>query len=258
MKTIMQLLDLDYTKETTHAVDDWGSVPLHYASDEKHGNGHIVSLLIEAEDEFARFWKSSTSNQIKNRRSIMRNTVLESSDPNHAKPSDFPPAYGIYHKLFYTYRSRPCSYKLDNENKSPLFHAVASESGSDTIQPLLTPGYLCLKCFDSLAVELADVLQTEGNEGLRGHIIDELSKRRYFCLMFMDIYVHAVALIAYVISTEDFFSGKLQIYEVLVIWVCIAVNFIRECIRFKAQTTSYFFDYCETHRRLVFIITYLL
>lgn len=237
-KTMKQLLDLDYTKETTHAVDDCGSVPLHYASDEKHSNGHILSLLIGAEDEFTTFLKSSTCTQMRS----WRSSILESRGSNQARPRDFPLEYGIYHKLFHTYRSRPCSYKLDNEKKSPLFHAVASESGSDTIQPLLKPGHLCLKGFDSLVGELAGVLQTKGNERLRGHLIDELSKRRYFCLMLMDIYVHAIALIAYVISTEKFFSGNVQISEVLVIWVCIAINFIRECIRFKAQKSSYLLD----------------
>jgi len=207
---VKQLLASDSKSETTHALDANKTTPLLYACRNKDSSSKLVKILLQAEDEYIRIAKTERVNDY----------TPHDFNANAELRSD------MYKKLF-LWPSKRCSHWPDDRKTSILFHAVKSEAPDEVISQLLQPNQFHLKGFDSLVDEFASVLQKTKVLEMQGYLIDEMSKRCYFCLLLLDIYSHAIALVAFLVSSERLLLGTIGLNTISVIWVCIAIAIFR-------------------------------
>ena len=221
---VRELLAMDDKNETTRALDSELCSPLRYACCRNDKCDEIVRVLLESEQRYLEV--------------IM---AEEGEIPQNWEPKDFQRSDYTYNSSFLWATKNAASCR-DSAGKSPLFHAVKSEAHNDVIKELLRPEQLYLKGFDSLVDELAAICN---DREMQDYLIDELSNRCYFCLMFFDVAFHAIALCTFIFCSERLIHSDISHAEVIVIWICICIGVLRELARLQSQRSSYFLDFCK-------------
>ena len=74
-------------------------------------------------------------------------------------------------------------------------------------------------------------------------IIEKLSERCYFCLLFIDIYANAIALTAFLHASENLLNGAEALLECFFLLWCLIIFILRALIQIKSQTTQYFAEF---------------
>ena len=155
-------------------------------------------------------------------------------------------AYDEYKRLSIS-PNRYCAHHRDNNNKflSPLFHAVKTMSDHKAIALLLKPKQIYLKGFGSLIDDLAEVTEATKEKELKDHLIEELSRRSYFCVMLMDIYSHAFALGTFLYCTEMLKQSKIEAIEIYVLFALFGIGALRELSKLLSEGYTYIADLCK-------------
>ena len=216
---VEQLLSVDIRNETTRAIDDDGCTPLHLACDREDANGDIVKLLLDAEKEYLRIVNIDSGG-------LLHQSMSSDARINFVADSFLP-------------LNKTCAHHIDKSNKSPLFHAVKSEAEDSVVSQLLKPENFYLNGFNSLVDELALILQKTKSDEMQTYVIDELARRCYFCVMILDIYFHAVALVAFIFCSERLINATVNYTEITIIWSCIGIAVVRYVQEFKIFIMKY-------------------
>ena len=97
----------------------------------------------------------------------------------------------------------------------------------------MRPENLYLKGFDDeLITKLAKM--SVKNRRIQDSIIEKLSERCYFNLLFTDIYA---------LGTERLLGGRARLLEPSLLFICVLFFVLRELVQIKSQSTQFFADY---------------
>ncbi len=86
------------------------------------------------------------------------------------------------------------------------------------------------------------------NRRIQECIIEKLSERCYFNLLFSDIYTNTCALTVFLIGTEKLLNGVAGTAEPSLLFACVAIFILRELFQIKSQSSQFFADlwnYCQ-------------
>ena len=78
------------------------------------------------------------------------------------------------------------------------------------------------------------------NWDIQNCIIDKLTERCYFSLLFLDVYTNAFALYFFIAASEKLKKGEITLQEPLVISMCIVIFVLRQTIQLKSQPAQFF------------------
>lgn len=114
----------------------------------------------------------------------------------------------IAHKLHNDtdYKVKRSTHTCEDRKRSPLYLAVKAGAPESVIEKLLDPDHFYLKGFDSDLVGGLSAMAVK-NKIIQGHIIEKLSERCYFTLLFSDIYGKSCKLLSLCISSTQYFSS---------------------------------------------------
>jgi ankyrin repeat protein len=122
----------------------------------------------------------------------------------------------------------------EDRKRSPLYLAVKAGAPESVIEKLLEPDQFYLKGFDNALVAGLSSMAVK-NRLIQSHIIEKLSERCYFNLLFTDIYANACALALFLAASENLIAGEITVLKPLMIWACMVVFVLRELIQIKSQ-----------------------
>jgi len=116
----------------------------------------------------------------------------------------------IAHKLHIDkdYKVKRSTHTCEDRKRSPLYLAVKAGAPESVIEKLLGPDHFYLKGFDSELVGGLSAMAVK-NKIIQGHIIEKLSERCYFTLLFSDIYCKWCNLL-YFVNTRHFFADDIS------------------------------------------------
>lgn len=121
----------------------------------------------------------------------------------------------IAHKLHNDedYKVKRSTHTCDDRKRSPLYLAVKAGAPESVIEKLLDPDHFYLKGFDSDLVGGLSAMAVK-NKIIQGHIIEKLSERCYFTLLFSDIYGKSCKLLflLHFMNTIFFFVDDISFY----------------------------------------------
>ena len=200
---VYALLEMDYNGETTHIADEDGYFPLHCAVDRDDSNVTIVESLLVAEEHY--------------RVNLAKNSIFTEE------------------------KVKRSTHTCDNRKRSPLYLAVKAGASEQVIEKLLAPEHFYLKGFDSNLVTGISSMAVK-NTSIQNLIIEKLSERCYFSLLFMDVYANATALSVFLVGSQRFVEGTMTIQAPIVLLSCVGVFILREFIQLKSQSSTYFAD----------------
>jgi len=265
---IEQLLVIDARRETAHALDFEKRTPLHHACARENSNHEIIKLLLNAEKEFIEITRSEERNKEKENKDKKHEFVWCDNYMKWRAQSDSSirlagrinlgfsvvrnrhgdnierGIYDEYKRLFIS-PNHYCAHHRDNKFLSPLFHAVKTMSDHKAIALLLKPKQIYLKGFGSLIDDLAEVTEATKEKELKDHLIEELSRRSYFCVMLMDIYSHAFALGTFLYCTEMLKQSKIEAIEIYVLFALFGIGALRELSKLLSEGYTYIADLCK-------------
>lgn len=267
---IEQLLVIDARRETAHALDKEKRTPLHHACARENSNHEIIKLLLNAEKEFIEILRSEERNEKENNEKkyeflccenyikwrarsdtsiVLAGRTTFSDHINHGFSTpqssrhgdDTDKLYEEYKGLFILHNCY-CAHQRDNKSLSPLFHAVKTASDHKAIALLLEPKQIYLKGFGSLVDDLAEITEATKEKELKEYLIEELSRRSYFCVMFMDIYSHAFALGTFLYCIEKLKQSKIETTEIYVLLAFFSIGALREVSKILSEGYIYMAD----------------
>ena len=132
------------------------------------------------------------------------------------------------------HKMKRSTHMCEARQKSPLYLAVKAGAPESVIEKLLEPEQFFLKGFDSELVAGLSSMAVK-NRVIQCHIIEKLSERCYFNLLFTDIYANACALALFLAASENLVAGESTALKPLMIWACMVVFVLRELIQIKSQ-----------------------
>jgi hypothetical protein len=74
-------------------------------------------------------------------------------------------------------------------------------------------------------------------------IMEKLSERCYFCLLFIDVYANSIALGAFLYASEKLIKGEPAVTECSALLLCLVIFILRALVQIKSQTMQYFADF---------------
>ncbi len=211
LDVIQMLLDLDPDNRVIHFKDKRGMKPIHYACNKANADPEVLKRLLYKEKE-----------GLMNRSGIV--TKL-SSELNGATPK----------------RDKMLTHSLDIRERSPLLTAVTTGAPSSVVEILTRPENLSLKGFDDHSIRLLGAKVNQSEE-MKRHIVTILADRSYFTILFLELYAHTAAIVAFIEGSEKLLNGKLTTFEPAVLSSCIGMFIIREAAQVKSQGWNYFKD----------------
>ena len=219
------LLDLDPEKKTLHFVDHRGKKPIHYAIENSSAN---------REKEIGISTKQNLNFSV----TVEKLNILLTQEKMYNK------IRGNQNKRMATRTfddiKSLCS-SIDHRRQCPLLIAVRIGAEKDVIEVLSRLENLYLKYFDENAVEiLAKYVQDDSR--MRSHIIEKLSERAHFTILFLEVYANVGAIYAFLNGTERLIDGSLTYLEPTILCICISVFFLREFAQIKSEGVQYIND----------------
>lgn len=137
----------------------------------------------------------------------------------------------------------PLAQSLDYRNRTPLLTSIRAGAPDDVVEVLTRPKYFDLKKFDDFSIEVLGRKVNENDE-MKLHVIELLSRRSYFTILFLEFYAHAFAIIAFIEASERMLNPDKELTYFLpsVIGVCVLIFIIREMAQMKSQGWQYITD----------------
>ncbi|GFH48555.1 hypothetical protein CTEN210_05031 [Chaetoceros tenuissimus] len=235
------LLELDTHKASLHDVDIGRRMkPIHYACNNPGAKKEIIQALLESE-------KSADTKIIKKLLEEKQEERRKRAGKQNSKPSNKGQAV------------KNLCRSNDTRERTPLICAIRGNAPDDVISLLTEPDNLYLKGFDDHLVNLLGQKVKE-NEDMQDHILEVLSLRPYFSLLFLELYAHVFAIAAFItvsnrmriledqkiidpnaLSSDDetVFSSRF-LFAVLI--TCLAAFGVRELVQLKSQGWHYIKD----------------
>lgn len=235
------LLELDIHKASLHDVDIGRRMkPIHYACNNPGAKKDIIQALLESE-------KSADVEIIQKLLEEKQKERRKKAGKQNSKRSNKGQAI------------KKLCRSTDVRERTPLICAIRGNAPDDVISLLTEPDNLYLKGFDDHHVNLLGQKVKE-NEDMQDHVLEVLSLRPYFSLLFVELYAHVFAITAFIqISNrmrtfedqksidpnalnsedDDFFSSRF-LSSVLI--ACLAAFGVRELVQLKSQGWHYIKD----------------
>ncbi len=201
---IEQLLEADHQKATIFEVDEREYMAIHYVCDRTDAEPKILQLLIDAEERYI----TIKSNSFRGDGINVRGRMAQS---------------------------------CDKRGRSPLHLAVNCAAEDKVIEILLEPDNFYLKGFNHrLITSLAN--RSAKNKTIQKYIIEKLTERCYFFILFVDIYANAFALIFFLLGSERMIRGESRTVEPTVLLICLVIFVSRSIVQIKSQPSQFFAD----------------
>jgi len=204
---IKLLCEADPKRTTIIATDMNGSIPLHLACGHKDARCEVVKELIKADQERRR------GNDPKSGSSFCGLFVLKNS-----------------------------AEMLDRLNRNPLARAIQADAPTEVLAVLLEPRIIDVDCLNDRQVAmLAERIKKSGT--LQTAIIEIMSQRIPFALLFLQLAVNLLAVIVFLLHTEAIFRGEKELsWTDYVLWFCFAFFCLREIIQMASEKMGYIFN----------------
>ena len=210
------LLDLDSEKKTLHFVDHRGKKPIHYVVENRSASNNTDNFSVVVE----------------------KLNILLSQEKTYNK------ILGIQDKKISTRTfsdTKSLCSSTDHRRQCPLLIAVRVGAEKDVIEVLSRPENLYLKYFDENAVDIFAKYVIDDRR-MRNHIIEKLSERSHFTILFLEVYANVGAMYAFLNGTERLLDGSLTYVEPVILCICISVFILRELAQIKSQGVQYIYD----------------
>lgn len=264
---IKLLLDLDTGRRAVTLKDKSGYTPLHYACDHNNACTAIVQMLLEAKkvnDEYSKEIDSSTHTH-----GFAKEETYNSLDQEIGSPESdeertegvvtFTPGLRVHPKerkeaLIIrqpSVRRRPKKLShssinpANQQNKAPLCLAVRAGAPIEVVDVLLKNCGCNLNGVDEkTSVALSNLIKENGV--LQDNIIDELTDRSNFMVLFLELIVNIFAIIVFIIAVENVLNcsneGGSTSFAVRGIYTCICLFLLRELSQIISQLSDYLLD----------------
>ena len=238
---IRLLLELDPEKEALHGEDHIGMKPIHYACDKNKADGGIIQTLFEADNNFradkirnpdaspAGMRNSATSR----RESFTINPLRLSLNTTFSKDSIAKGKKKI----------KSLARSLDVRQRSPLICALRAGAPTSVVEFLTSPDKLYLKGFDDNYVAVLGSIVSK-NSAMQRHVLELLSERAYFGVLFIELYAHVGAISSFMEASDHLLveEKKLTYFLPSVFGCCLVIFILREIAQFQSQGWHYFKD----------------
>lgn len=236
------LLELDKDKSSLHDVDIGRRMkPIHYACNNPGAKKDIIQALLAAEQsaDIENIQNKLDAKQQKRREKAGKQQKSKRSNKGQT--------------------TKNLCRSNDVRERTPLICAIRGNAPDDVISLLTEPDNLYLKGFDDHHVNLLGQKVKE-NEDMQDHVLEVLSLRPYFSLLFIELYAHVFAIAAFInISSrmrtfedqksidpnalnsddENTFAAR-TLSSVLI--ACLAAFAVRELVQLKSQGWHYIKD----------------
>ena len=222
---ISLILELDEEKKALHAEDKWSRKAIHYACNKCNADLKTIKALIEADEDFR------VNKMQKMDGSALDQEIFEDNphiETGWQKGDD---------------EVKPLYRSLDWKHRSPLICSLKENSPYDVVEYLASPDLLYLKGFDHNYVTILGQMVSRQNSKMQRHVLDLLSQRQHFVVLFIEFYAHVGAISSFVEASERLNAKKKLTYVCpSILAACVIIFVLREVAQFKSQGWHYFKD----------------
>ena len=219
--------------------DKLGKSPLHIACESKNANPAVIQQLLDADN-------SNRTIHMKDKKEYKAiHYTCDRDDANHEILCLLLKAEESYLESFSKEsRSKPVkrmTKTCDDRYRSPLYLAVQSEADDKILETLMQPKDFYLKGFDHrLVTVLAN--RSVKNTKLQDLIIEKMTERCYFNLLFLDVYANACALWFFLRGSEKMLTQTSRKVDPYMLMFCLCVFIFRTIIQIKSEPSHFVAD----------------
>ncbi len=209
-----------------------GRCPLHIACESKKANPEVIQQLLDADST-----KASIHVSDKKKYKPIHYTC-DREDANEEILKLLIKAEARYFEYNHQKQQNLMAQTCNGRNRSPLYLAVQSGVKDEILLTLLQPKHFYLKGFDHTHLSIL-ANRSVKNTQLQDLIIEKMTERCYFNLLFLDVYANALALWFFLQGSENILAQTPQRLDPYMLMFCLCVFIFRTTIQITSQPSQF-------------------